>query len=216
MRWQWRYSCIIFVVLILFSQIDIFVAGTSSFEDQINDVVYFSAGVSQTNGITTYPEIDIYNVWVKTNDLSIDFQADVVDDAFHYYTISVWWNGDDNDNITIGSFGRGTYNSVKTFLKDSSGVTIVNNNLSGIIDIAGDELIFQIPNSSLITAPTPPGNVKAEARYDNFTTNEYYYDDLVYPRTDLFSGYTFVFSLIGISIITIAVYFIRKHKKSGV
>jgi len=217
MKWQWRYSGVIFVVLILFTQINNIVGGgISSFGDDANDVVYYSAGVLQSSGITTYPEIDIINVKVQDTSLSMDFQADVVNDSFHFYNIFVWWNGADIDNVTFGSFGRETYNSVKTFLVDGNGATIVDNNVSGIIDIDGDELNFQVPNSSLILAPTPPAGMKAEARYDNFSTNEYYYDERIYPVTDLFPGYTSIITLIGISSITIAVYYVRKYKKSGV
>lgn len=209
--------CIIFLILLTSTLYD--VSGISRFEDKINDVVYYSAGVSQSGGITTYPEIDIYETVVDVRELSIEFRADLIDDAYHYYELLVWWNGKDNNNVTAGYFGRNSYNSVKTYLENASGVTIVDNNVTGIAYISSiyeNELIFPVPNYTLISAPTPPGNVKTIARYDKYATNEYYYDEYEYPVTDFFPGYSFVITLIGMSIITIAVYFVRKHKKSGV
>ncbi|MHA1210969.1 MAG: hypothetical protein ACTSSH_00780, partial [Candidatus Heimdallarchaeota archaeon] len=146
-----RYYGIILVILLLSVQTNNVFAGTSTFVDKIDDVIFVNANGKETYGITTYPEIDFNTSTIRSSEMTLAFEANVINDIYHYYTISVWWNGEENDNLTIASFGRGTYNSVKTYLINASTEeVIVNNNVTGIIIMSDNELNFPIPNSSLI------------------------------------------------------------------
>jgi hypothetical protein len=198
-----------FIILIISSS-TLTVKADYSLIDGTEDIIHMNDGVTQATNLAVAPEIDIEELVINESTIAVSFVATPFLDLDNFYDVVIYWNGDEYDNYTDGHWNEGQISS-KTSLFSSTGHEIVNITISDSIELIGNTLYFPILNASLITNIGLPSTGIVDCRQRISVDGLEFYRDVLDFGTRSVSGYTFLISIISISIITAII--IRKRKK---
>jgi hypothetical protein len=179
--------------------------------DSTHDVVYIENGTIVNESSSEHPEIDIESMKINGSKFELTFLDTPSNADFYKYKVAIYWNGLDVSNWTTGIWSD-QYNVARTHIVNESGS--FDYFLIGEIAVNNKKLIFPIPSSKLILNESKILDLDVTTRFLDIYGE--YQDELNFS-TKISSGFSFVSTLFGITVILVfSLIFRRKKTKHNI